>query len=287
MRRERGTTFPILLLLLLGGCNPVQPSGAESGAVSADPAQVRFYERPLTLAAARKANEPVPILVLLESDPWASVIGSDSPAFALYEDGTIIRRTATGFGTTRLTRTELERFLAGLDLAAIAPLYGRYRAADASDQPEHSLLVYRGEEPVFVSVYGSLEQDDVRSSIPNAIVAVYDKLSAFEHSPSRDWLPETIEVMIWPKKYAPGPSIRWPEGWPALNDPHTVARGDDSFSIFLPSTRLAELRAFLERRSAKGAIEIDGRKWAAGIRFPFPQENLWMAPNPEVEASES
>jgi hypothetical protein len=285
MRRELVTTFSLLLLLLLGACAPAQPSGAESRTVSADPDQVQFFERPLTLAAMRKANEPVPIVVLLENDPWAMVIGSDSPSFALYEDGTIIQRTATGFGTTRLTGAELESFIKGLNLDAIAPLYGGYEAEDATDQPTQDLLIYRGEKPVFVSVYGSLKRPEVRSKIPNAIVAVYDRLSEFEYSPSRDWLPEDIEVMIWPFENARGPSVPWPEQWPGLDDPNTVRRGD-SFSIFMPSTRLAELRAFLELRDSQ-AIELDGRKWAASIRFPFPQEDLWMAPNPEVKRSES
>lgn len=56
-------------------------------------------------------------------------------------------------------------------------------------------------------------------------------------------------------------------------------------AAYLPSTSLAQLRAFLKRRSDKGAVEIDGRKWSASIRFPFPQEQLWMAPHPELEGT--
>ena len=36
------------------------------------------------------ANNPTPLIVLIERDPWLMVIGSDSPSFALYDDGTLI-----------------------------------------------------------------------------------------------------------------------------------------------------------------------------------------------------
>src|SRR5947207_391514 len=37
-----------------------------------------------------------PVLVLVETDPWAMVLGSDSPRFALYENGLAIYRTQDG-----------------------------------------------------------------------------------------------------------------------------------------------------------------------------------------------
>ena len=158
-------------------------------------------------------------------------------------------------------------------------------AEDATDQPSQDLLIYQGKEPVFISVYGSLKDSAVRSKLPNEVVAAYDTLKGFHHPRSRSWLPENVEVMLWPYEYAPDPSIKWPKEWPGLNDPRTIRRGDDSFSVYLPSTSLAQLRAFLKRRSDKGAVEIDGRKWSASIRFPFPQEQLWMAPHPELEGT--
>lgn len=283
MTKQLGTTRTAISFLLTISCIACTP--AKQATVQPQPDQVLFFERPLTLAAARKSNEPSPLVVLLERDPWLMVVGSDSPAFALYEDGTVIRRTSTGFRKSRLTGKELGQLLAGLNLEAMPPLYGRYEAEDSTDQPEQDLLIYQGNKPVFISVYGSLDQPEVRSKIPKAIVAAYDALKAFDHSPSREWLPDNIEVMVWPYEYAPEPSIKWPEEWPGLNDPNTVERGESSFSIYMPSARLGDVRAFLDRRSAKGAVEIDGRKWSASIRFPFPQEKLWMAPHPELDST--
>ena len=250
--------------------------------VPPQPDQVSFYERPMTLTAVRKSNLPRPVIVLLEKDPWAQVIGSDSPSFALYDDGSLIQRTATGFSTTRLTNREMEQLLQRLKPETLSRFYGGFEATFSTDQPDQDLLIYRGEKPVFVSVYGSLEDREVRSKIPKEVVAAYDTLSGFKHAKSRPWLPENVEVMIAPYEYAPDASISWPQDWPGLSDSKTVKRGEDSFSIYMPSAKLAELRAFLERRKAKGAVEIDGRKWSVSIRYPFPHERLWMVPHPEL-----
>ena len=279
-------TILLLASLCLTSCSTAKRAETEQieqQAIQPRADQVLFFERPLTLAAARKSDVPSPLVVLLDSDPWAAVIGSDSPTFALYEDGTVIQRTTTGFITARLTDKEVRQLLDRLDLRALSQSYGRFEAEVATDQPEQDLLAYWGEKPVFVSVYGSLKDDKVRSKMPQEVNAAYDVLSSFKHLESRAWLPASVEVMIWPYENAPEPSISWPEDWPRLDDPQNVRRGGNSFSIFMPSQKLPELRAFLKRKSEKGAIEIDGQKWSAAIRFPFPHEKLWMAPHPELK----
>ncbi len=51
----------------------------------------------------------------------------------------------------------------------------------------------------------------------------------------------------------------------------------DAYSIFLPGTDLQRISAFLSKRKEKGAVEIDGRKWAVSVRFVFPGEPAWRA----------
>ncbi len=270
-------SLALLLIATSIACAPARQS-----TVQPQPDQVAFFDRPLTLVAARQSKMPAPTIVLLEPDPWSNVLGSDSPSFVLYEDGTVIRRTANGYGISRLSGEQQTQFLKGLNIEALRPWYGRFVVEQATDQPEQDLLVYRGKQPLFISVYGSLKEPSVRAKVPGAIVAAFDRIKEFKHAPTNDWLPEKIEVMIWPYEYAPDASIKWPAEWPDLSDPSTMKRGD-SFSIFVPSSELAELKAFLSRRKEKGAIEIDGKKWAASIRFPLPHEKLWMAPHPELK----
>lgn len=274
----------VLMLLLASACLACSPSTQATVQPHRD--QVAFFERPRTWASVKSSGEKVPTLVLIEPNPWAMVIGSDSPAFAAYEDGTVIWRTSNGFRTTRLNGSELDRLIAGMDPDALRRSYGRYEASDWTDQPEEELLLYRGGRPAFISVYGSLKSPDVRAKIPREIVTAFDRLKAFHPAESVEWLPDRIEVMVWPYEYAPEPSIQWPKDLPDLSDPRTIKRGD-SFSIFVTSSRLAEVRALLARTSGKGAIDIDGKEWSASIRFPFPTERLWMAPNTEVGADKN
>lgn len=247
--------------------------------------QVAFFERPIALAAARKSGVPLPVIVALKSDPWAMVIGSDSPTFAMYEDGTVIRRSGDGYMSSHLTRPQQIDLLNRLKLDNLRRWYGGLNALPGvTDQPEQNLLFYTSEQPIFVSVYGSLDTENVRSVVPQEIIDAYDGLKTFK-APGRPWLPDYIEVMISPYENAPDASIKWPADFPGLNDAKTTRRGDDQISIFVPSSRFNELRAFLKHQNERGAVEIGGRKWSPYLRLPFPQEQLWMAPNPEAKDS--
>ena len=231
----------------------------------------------MALAAARNSSSPSPLIVALSSDPWLMVIGSDSPTFALYSDGTAIFRTRSGYHSTKLDRNQLDSFVQTFDRPDLAKLSGRYVAADATDQPDNSLLVYAGKAPFYITVYGSLEDELIRSKLPPPVMNAFDRLRSFSASNARPWLPNKVEVMVWPYEYAPDQSIVWPKQWPDLKDPTTRKRGD-SYSIFIPSSELPALKTLLASQKEKGAVKIDGKKWSASIRLPFPQEALWMAP---------
>ncbi|RZM37116.1 MAG: hypothetical protein EOP67_02930 [Sphingomonas sp.] len=205
------------------------------------------------------------------------VIGSDSPTFALYSDGMAIFQTRSGFRSVKLDRARMGDLVRTFDDPALATLSGDYRAATASDQPDNALLIYGSTPPAYITVYGSLKHVSVRSKLPSQVLKAYDRLRGFSAPDSTPWLPEAVEVMLTPYQNARAPSIAWPRRWPDLNDPTTRQRGD-SYSTFVPSTELPALQAFLAGGQTKSAIEIDGRKWAAHIRLPFPHEDLWMAP---------
>jgi hypothetical protein len=205
------------------------------------------------------------------------VIGSDSPAFALYSDGTAIFRTKAGFKSTKLNQKQQANLLRPFENPGLAALAGGYEAEEATDQPENTLLVYRNNEPFYISVYGSLGDKSVRAKVPSAITGAFDQLRKFRPSATQAWLPKKVEVMASPYEHAPYRSIIWPQRWPDLKNPTTRKRGD-SYSIFIASAELPALKAFLASEKEKGAVEINDRKFAASVRLPFPHEALWMAP---------
>lgn len=264
----------LVALVAVGGCD--FPASRLKGNLT----QVESLNCPAALAAARKSEVPAPVLVLLERDPWAMFIGSDTPAFALYEDGQAIFRAGDGYRSVKLDPGELNRFLDALEPGALDRLAGGYTATEWTDQPHNLLLLYGGRQPVIISIYGSFEDKEVRAKLPPEIGALRDKLISFTDARASQWLPETVEVMIGPYEYAPEPSIVWPKRWPGLDAPTTRKRGEGNFSLYVPSAEFGPLKAFLASRREKGAVEIDGKKWSAGLRFPFPHERLWMAPEP-------
>ncbi len=264
------------VVLLIAACD--KGAGSQNKiVVKADQTQAAFFHRPVALAAAQASPTPHPLIVLLTSDPWLPVVGSDSPAFALYSDGTAIFRAKAGFASTKLDQNQQADLVAVFSNPELAALAGGYDAASATDQPENTLLVYGNKEPFYISVYGSLDEESVREKLPKTIIKAFDHLRGFRPSIAQAWWPDKVEVMIWPYEYAPDRSIVWPKRWPGLNDPVTRKRGA-SYSLFISSTELPALRTFLASRKEKGAIEIDGKKFSARIRLPFPHETLWMAP---------
>lgn len=245
--------------------------------MKADPSQTAFFDRPVALAAARASTAPHPLIVMLSSNPWLMVIGSDSPTFALYSDGTAIFQTESGVKSTKLDQTQLADLVQAFENPDLAALAGGYYATDSTDQPTNQLLVYGETAPFYISVYGSLDDKSVRSKLPAAVTGAFDKLRGFQASNAQTWLPDKIEVMVWPYEYAPNRSTVWPKHWPHLTDPTTRKRGD-SYSIFIPSADLPAFEEFVASISEKSAVEIDGKKFAISARLPFPHESLWMAP---------
>ena len=219
------------------------------------------------------ASEPRPLLVLIEADPWLMVVGSDSPTVAVYDTGLVIYRHDRTYRFACLGAEELSVLVGSVELAGLEP---HYMAARMTDQPTSTIFrVAPDGSKQRVSVYGDLSGAAVRATVPAKLVAAYDRLISVDPTDARPWLPAEVEVMIWPYEYAPDASIRWPSKWPGLDAETTWQRGD-GYSLYVPSTDLGELRAFLASRSERGAVEVGGKKWAASIRYPFPAEDQWM-----------
>jgi hypothetical protein len=263
--------LPLILMAGVGACE--KPDAK---------VEVRHAEEydldPRAVASARKSGSAPPVLVLLQPNIWNMVIGSDAPAFAMYADGRVIFREGDRYKSVQLAAVEQQELMRSLNIQDLSSLKGYYQASDRHHQTQTFLFVFSGTSPFYLSTYGSLTDSKTRSKLPDQVVAVYDRLLSFRHPRARHWLPNSVEVMIWPYEDAPDPSIVWPDDWPGLDSPTSIQRGKDKFSLYLPSGQLGRLEAFFATRHPKGAVEIGGKKWAASTRFPFPHERLWMAP---------
>lgn len=255
----------------------------------------------LTVPVVALSNAPRAELVMQTNDPWRMVIGSDSPEFALYADGTVIfLRESVGeekpphYYTVHITEDERTSLLQQAK-GGLANKKPNYRVVNATDQPLSTValppLNYQT-----VSVYGNPFKPTSHlgkaDSLPGDLFALMKRLRDFDSNDATQWLPEKVEVMFWPFEYAKGKPVVWPKGWPDLNSSDTVKRQTDSYSVFLPSADFPKLRTITRTRPNKSPISINGKLMAISYRFPFPDQmgiriSLMQKPQPRTKPSKS
>jgi hypothetical protein len=222
------------------------------------------------------------VAVLITYDPWAMVAGSESPSIVAYDDGTIIfrRRGSSGqyeYAVVR-DRQARDRLLGTPEQrTAFAAAEDHYVLKRATDQPTTRLCLWLDTGRKCTSLYGLPEAEASQAaSVPPQVAGILRPLAGFSDPSARAWWPEQIEVMLWPYDHSPEEPAKWPEEWPDLDDPSTVARSEGLFSVFVPSHQREQLLSFVQRLRERQAVEIRGRKWSVGLRIPFPHEAEWM-----------
>ncbi len=240
----------------------------------------------------RPFDDPEPLAVFIESDPWAMVIDADTPRVAIYENGEVI-----------FERKVLDRpvyYHVTLDREALAkvhdllsPVLGlkdlktAYNIAPTvTDQPQAMFYLRDGQREVTTTVYG-LNASETKllphtefPTGPEPVIPPQELLKLhrwfcdLDSPEGQEWTPKYVEVMLWDYSYAPEASIQWPNDWPSLHSDRTIKQGE-MYSIFLDGTMLPKLREFLATGSEKGAVELDSKKWAAAYRFTFPGDPSW------------
>lgn len=248
---------------------------------------------------------PKPIAVMMTTNPWLMVIGSDTPNFVLYEDGQVVylqvQPDRTGvYMTKRLAPGDMIAFKARL--AALVPGVAPKKNIDLrpglSDQPLSRFYVDIDGKHLVTSVYGlsrkGLDRADepfdladwlfgpIPDYLPVQVASLNALLSGWSVAGATVWQPKFIEAMVWDYDHAPAPSVQWPSDWPGLTHPSTLKRST-GYSIFLPGAQLPRLTAFLKTQNEMGAVEIDGKKCTVSVRYAFPGEKTWSAAFRETE----
>ena len=238
------------------------------------------------------ASQNNPVFALIEYNPWAMVMGSDSPSFVLYEDGTVVflrKDSDKSYSYYTCNISSNKALLAKFTPQTRHDLKDEYELSDWTDQTT-TVFFWLGRK---ISVYGDIlnppekfgsdDDNDIYErnlklwkTCPQELRTMLKETRSFDNPQAKKWMPEKVEVMFWPYEYAPEESIIWPKKWPDLEDEDTRQRGKDSYSVYIPSDQYDEIIKFLKTRKDKGAVLINGKKMAASIRFPFPQEKQWM-----------
>jgi hypothetical protein len=215
-----------------------------------------------------------PLVVLLETNPWLMVIGSDSPSFVLYDNGVLIYSEIIDRKLFRklvvFNQNEMNEFIEYLSIdESIYDLDKEIISSEWTDQPTN-IIYLNIMKMKKIMVYGRVEtSNDVRNRTPDAFINLYDKIKHYRKENSFEWMPPKIEVMFWDYNYAPK-SRKWIEGFPDLNSQSTINRGGDSYSIFIEGDEYELFIKYFKEMGEKEAVEINGRKMAISYRIPFP-----------------
>ncbi len=220
------------------------------------------------------------VLLLIITDPWLMVVGSDSPSFALYEDGTTIYRGNKDCPFYSIKLSEQEKTELLNMLTPLKSMKNSYTLSFATDQPNSILLMRTPEIRKTIDVYGRIKsngssctfsgQKEKPDILPDELEKVLAKLTDYSNSKGTAWLPENIEVMIWPFDYAKS-TVEWPASWPKNSDKNVVKRRD-SYTIYISNTEYTNLKSLMKETEGTKAVKWNGKKWAISYRFPIPDE---------------
>lgn len=237
---------------------------------------------------------PKPVAVLIQTDPWLMVIGSDTPMVTIYDDGQVIylkreKEKVSVLLVKQLDTNELaivrKKLISFGDYSKLKRHYDL--APHVTDLPETKIYLSPDYGNLVTTVYGLIVSDThlpaystfgsdrKPDKLPASIKNLHSYLTSLDFADAKPWEPQYVEVMVWGYDYAPDESIHWPKDWPGLDSSSTLKRGD-AYSIFLPGEELPKLRQFLKTRKEKGAVEIGGKKWAVSVRYTFPSEPVWF-----------
>ncbi len=223
------------------------------------------------------AADGKPVAVIYEVDPWAMVLGSDSPTVALYEDGLFIfaRKAAGGgyeYASARLSAAERDALVGSLPAKQFFELGPRYETTLITDQPTYVVKLWDGGSLKAISVYGGLRRtdNDRKEPAPAAFIEIYEKLKGFQPAGASRWTPEKVELMIWPYESASDP-LPWPKNWPDTTHPeHEETRHERRPDQLQHLSDARPVRDAEEERQRQVCRRPAHQPAQVGLLFPLP-----------------
>lgn len=243
----------------------------------------------LLLLGGAKPSTPVedarPVLVLYETNSLTFYPLSESPAFALYDNGEIIftRKDAQGFDIKyfheKLEKEEFFDFIQKTDFDSILEESGEDKSfSTATDQPDNYVYRFSSKNVWFYHYYGSLRSPTSKSrkEAPKRLVQLFDHLT--QYAPLRglqEWKPDRYELIAQCND-AKGSAAPWPSSLPDLKSPTTKKMDETISSLYLTQDQYQAFLVAQAKLKDGTNFRISGRSCMLVTRIPFPHENLWM-----------
>ena len=186
---------------------------------------------------------PKPIAVLIQTDPWLEVIGSDTPMVVIYDDGQVLylkreKGKKPVFFAKQINAEALSEVRKKLSSFGDYSKFKRsYNLApNVFDLPETQIYLSLGKTDFVCGVYGlmvsdtdlpaytSVEGEEKPDKLPKAVKDLHAYLTSFDFADAKPWEPAYVEAMIWGYDNASEESIHWPKEWPGFISKRSPAR---------------------------------------------------------------
>jgi len=234
-----------------------------------------------SLSKAQNADR-LPVIVLYEANHWTFYPHSESPVFALYDDGTVIfsNKKESGFTTDYsyevLDSSSFYSLLKDLDYKEVLSKEEYNNTlVNYTSQPQNYFYFFEGNNRHAYYYYGSLRKDmKSRKKASKKVVELYDKLAYYKSDNARKWTPELIELMVQTKNGNEG--VTWPDSLPDFNSSNTVKRDSIFYSLYLTPQEYKVYETLNEKKSKEDSFVINGKECFILIRYPFPEEYSLM-----------
>jgi len=224
----------------------------------------------------------LPIIVLYEANHWTFYPHSESPVFALYDDGTVI------YSTKKESGFNLKYAFEVLDSASFFRLINDLNYSEVlskeeynntlvnyTSQPQNYFYIFEGNTRQAYYYYGSLRKDSKsRKKVSKKVRELFDKLAYYESDSTKEWRPELYELMVQTRKGNEG--VVWSDSLPDFNSTTTIMRDSSFYSLFLSSDEFKIYEELNKRKSKDDSFVINGRECFIIVRYPFPKEYYWM-----------
>ncbi|MBK9579119.1 MAG: hypothetical protein IPO40_18785 [Fibrobacteres bacterium] len=243
----------------------------------------------LNLLLGAKPSTPVeearPVLVLYETNALTFYPFSESPAFALYDNGEVIftRKDPQGHGIKyfheKLQKEEFFDFIRKTEFDTILDESGENKSfSEDTDQPDNYVYRFSSKNVWFYRYYGDLRStgSPARKRAPQRLIQLFDRLA--QYAPLRglqEWIPDQYELIAQCNE-AKGKTAPWPKSLPDLKSPITKKMDETIASLFLTKDQYQAYQAAEATRPDGLKFRISGRSCFLVTRIPFPLENLWM-----------
>ncbi len=224
-------------------------------------------------------KDKFPVFVLYETSPWTFYPGSESPTFALYDDGSIIYRTRDSTGAIKYYTEILDSSSFYSLIHEIEKTFSKEKYENIlskwTDQPTEWFYIFTGDKRYAYKYYGNLNDKRIKRKVSKRLYKLYNKLSTYHSDKAKIWEPEKYELLVQTGD-STTEGILWNKKLPDLTSTTTRKISENFYSIYLTQEEYKIYLQELRKKPQNKSFIINNKKAFILTRIPFPKEEYWM-----------